>query len=252
VNPFSLDGKRIIVTGASSGLGLACARMIAGQGGQVVLMARNPQRLQSAIQTLSGAGHAALPLDVTDSEAAQTALGELAAVRKIDGLVCCAGIKITVPLRAMSSEQYANIFAINVTASLEMARIVTRKNIMSGNGASIVFLSSVMGLCGQAGLTAYAASKGALISAARAMAVELAAKKVRVNCVSPGHVLNTGMSDEISSVLSEEQQKEIAQAYPLGLGQPEDVAGAVAFLLSDAARWMTGSNVVLDGGYSAQ
>lgn len=251
MNLFSLKDKRVVVTGASSGIGLACAQMIAGQGGQVILIARNPNRLENAMQTLPGDGHVVLPLDVTDSEALQTALGELAAVRKIDGLVCCAGIQITVPLRAMTSEQYAVIFAVNVTASLEMARIATRKNVMNGSGASIVFLSSVMGLCGQGGLTAYAASKGALISASKALAVELAPRKIRVNCVSPGHVLNTGMSEEISAVLSEEQRQEIDSHYPLGLGQPEDIAAAVAYLLSDAGRWVTGSNLVIDGGYSA-
>ena len=251
MNCFSLEDKKIVVTGASSGIGFACAKMIALQGGKVILIARNQSRLEKAFEKLPGTGHVALAIDITDSDAVQAELGKEAKTKKIDGLVCCAGKQITLPLRSMSAEKFTDLFRVNVTASLEMSRIISRRNIMNPNGTAIVFISSVMGLCGQPGLVAYSASKGALISASKSLAVELASKKVRVNCVSPGHVLNTGMSDEIESILTEEQRSAMEKDYPMGLGQPTDVAACVAFLLSDAARWITGTNLILDGGYLA-
>jgi NAD(P)-dependent dehydrogenase (short-subunit alcohol dehydrogenase family) len=252
MNPFSLQDRRIVVTGGSSGIGLACAQEVARSGGRVVLIARNPERLDRAVASLAGAGHAGLSLDVTDSAALQAALEGQAAHGRIDGLVCCAGVKMTLPLRAMTADKYQEVFKTNVVAALETARIVVGRTVVGEHGASLVFLSSIAGLCGQGGLTAYAAAKGALIAAAKTLAVELAGKNVRVNCVSPGHVLDTGMSDEIFSVLSPDRQADVARPYPLGLGRPDDVAWAVAFLLSGASRWMTGANLVLDGGYSAQ
>ncbi|NCD09788.1 MAG: SDR family oxidoreductase [Negativicutes bacterium] len=250
-NIFSLKNKRIIVSGASSGIGLACAQMIALSGGQVILVARDLNRLNSALKSLSGRGHVSLSLDITDFDVIQSILADQANDQRIDGLVCCAGVQQTLPLRSMSADRYAKMFKINVTASLEMARVVTRKRVFSETGGSIVFLSSIMGLCGKPGLAAYAASKGALISAAKSIAIELAPRKIRVNCISPGHILNTGMSSEIESILSDERKKAIDMEYPLGLGQPKDVASSVVFFLSDAARWITGTNLIVDGGYSA-
>jgi NAD(P)-dependent dehydrogenase (short-subunit alcohol dehydrogenase family) len=119
------------------------------------------------------------------------------------------------------------------------------------NGASFVFISSVMGILGQSGKVAYSSSKGALISGAKAMALELAKKKIRVNCILPG-VVETEMSNEMFQKLSEESKKSILEMHPLGLGKPEDIANACAFLLSDASGWITGTNLLVDGGYSAK
>ena len=158
---------------------------------------------------------------------------------------------MTLPLRSMQPSYYEKMFSVNVIAGFELAKIISKKKYFDENGASFVFISSVLGILGRPGVIGYCSSKGALISGIKAISLELSSKKIRVNCILPG-VVETEMSSKMFQGLSEESKKEIINMHPLGLGKPEDIANACAFLLSDAARWITGTNFIVDGGYSAK
>lgn len=250
---FNLNNKNIIVTGASSGIGRQCAITFSQLGANVILIARNKERLEDTYNKLDKGNHLIVSQDITEYD---KLLGEVInpavhKMGKISGFIHSAGTEMTLPLRSMTSFYYKNMFAINVISGFELARIISKKKYLDENGASFVFISSVMGMLGQAGKVGYCSSKGALISGTKAMALELASKNIRVNCVLPG-IVETEMSNKMFDSLPEESKKSIINMHPLGLGKPNDIAYACAYLLSDAARWITGSNLVIDGGYSAQ
>jgi len=163
-----------------------------------------------------------------------------------------AGIEMTLPLRSMQPFYYEKMFSINVISGFELARIISKKKYLSENGASFVFISSVFGVVSQPAIIAYSSSKGALISGVKSIALELASRSIRVNCISPGQIKSTSMSEDIFAKLSEEERIKRINLYPLGLGEPVDIAYACAFLLSDTSRWITGINLIVDGGYSAK
>jgi len=248
--PYILTDKTILVTGASSGIGQACAKAISRLGGRVILVARDENRLEAVRQQLSGTGHTVFSQDLIQFDALNDLVKTMAEGGSIFGMVHAAGIEMTLPLRSMRSEYYEKLFALNVTAGFELARLISKKKIRNSAGGSYVFISSTMGLVGQSGLVGYCSSKGALIAGSRAMAAELALHHIRVNCICPGHVKNTHMSNQLFSALSEEAKARIVDAHPMGLGMPEDVAHACVFLLSDAARWITGIAMPVDGGYT--
>ncbi len=249
---FDLDHKNIIVTGASSGIGRQCAITFSQLGANVILIARNKERLKDAFNKLEKGNHLIISQDITEynklEEVANTAVDK---VGKISGFVHSAGIEMTLPLRSMNPSYYEKIFAINIISGFELARIISKKKYLNEKGANFVFVSSVMGILGQAGKVGYCSSKGALISGVRAIALELVKKNIRANCILPGAV-ETEMSNKMFENLPEESKKSILGMHPLGLGKPEDIANACAFLLSDAARWITGTNLIIDGGYSAR
>ncbi|MBN2104167.1 SDR family oxidoreductase [bacterium] len=249
-SPYSLSGKTIVVTGASSGIGKACAIAISRMGGRLILIARNEKRLKAVLKQLSGTGHTVFSQDLVQFDALADLIKTAAETGPIFGLIHAAGIEMTLPLRNMHYTDYEKLFALNVTAGFELARLVSKKKIRDPSGGSYIFISSTMGLVGQSGLVGYCGSKGALIAGSKAIAAELASYHIRVNCICPGHVQGTLMSDQLFSTLSEDAGKAIINAHPLGLGEPEDVAYACVFLLSDAARWMTGAVLPVDGGYT--
>lgn len=249
---FSLSNKNIILTGASSGIGKQCAITFSQLGANIILIARNKERLKDTFNKLEKGNHLIISQDITEyaklEEVVNTAVGK---VGKVSGFVYSAGIEMTLPLRSMQPSYYKDMFATNVISGFELARIISKKKYLNENGASFIFISSVMGILGQAGKVGYCSSKGALISGSKAIALELAKKNIRVNCVLPG-VVETEMSNKMLKNLPEESKKSILDMHPLGLGKPEDIASACAFLLSDAARWITGTNLIVDGGYSAR
>jgi len=253
VNPiFNLNNKNIIVTGASSGIGKQCAITFSQLGANIILIARNEERLKDTYNKLEKGNHLIISQDIIDYDKLEEVVKySVEKIGKISGFVHAAGIEMTLPLRSMNPSYYENMFAINVISGLELARIISKKKYLDKNGASFVFISSVMGILGQFGKIGYCSSKGALISGVKAMALELALKKIRVNCILPG-VVETEMTNKMFDTLSEESKKSIINMHPLGLGKPNDIAYACAYLLSDTARWITGSNLVIDGGYSAQ
>jgi NAD(P)-dependent dehydrogenase (short-subunit alcohol dehydrogenase family) len=247
---IDLIGKNILITGSSSGLGRSISQTVASQGATVFLSGRNEERLKETHDTLSGSGHWIFPGDISDfsiiNQIVQTIIEKKI---KISGFVHSAGIEKTIPLMSSTPSIFQEVFNINVFAGFEFARLLSRKNIFDPNGASFIFLSSVMGKLGEPFKTVYCASKSALISGSKAMALELASKKIRSNCVLPG-IVETEMVKGLFSSIPLEAKEKIIKEHPLGLGKPEDIAALVAFLLSDEARWITGAEYIIDGGYS--
>lgn len=249
---FNLSNKNIIVTGASSGIGRQCAITFSQLGGNVILIARNKERLKGTFNKLEKGNHLIISQDITEYDKLEQIIKySVEKVGRISGFVHSAGIEMTLPLRSMKSFYYEKIFSINVITGFELARIISKKKYLNERGASFIFISSVMGILGQAGKVGYCLSKGALLPGAKAMALEIAKKNIRVNCILPG-VVETEMTNKMFDSLPEESKKPIINMHPLGLGKPEDIANACAFLLSDASRWITGINLIVDGGYSAR
>ena len=249
-SPLPFDQRLILVTGGSSGIGRAVAQCLAGQGARVLVNGRDPQRLAETLASLAGAGHAAVPAALTGLDQASALVAGLAReYGPLRGVVHAAGIHSAFPLGLLKQEHLAKVLGLNVEVALGLLKGIRSRG-AHGPGASVVLISSVMGLLGAAGQTAYCASKGALVAMTRAAALELAGEDVRVNCVAPGCVA-TDMLEGIRARLSDEQFEAIRAQHPLGFGQPEDVAQAVAFLLGDGSRWITGTTLVVDGGYSA-
>jgi len=246
---MDLSQKRILITGASSGIGRACAVAAAAMGATVILTGRNEERLRETLSLLQGEGHFLFTSDVTDMAAFEAQLESCVAQSgPVSGFIHSAGIEMTRPLQTMSAPLYQSVFATNVIAAFEIARLLSKKKYVDPLGASFVFISSVMAVRGQAGKVAYCSSKSALSGGAKAIALELASKKIRVNCVLPAMV-ETEMAKKMFESLPESSVAEIIKQHPLGLGKPEDVALACIFLLSNGARWITGTELVVDGGY---
>lgn len=248
---LDFEGRNVVVTGASSGIGRACAVELSALGARVVLMGRDTGRLAATRALLTGSGHETLALDLTALDRVAPAIVDLAArVGPLYGLCHVAGVVATTPLSTTTVDVVQSMMTVNVLAGLELARTVVRRDIMTPDGGSLVFMSSVYGRAGAAGQTGYSATKGAIAAAVRAMAIELARRRVRVNSISPG-LVRTPMTDTALDVLSSGQVAAIEQRHPLGLGTPTDVARAAVFLLAPATAWITGADLVVDGGYSA-
>lgn len=168
------------------------------------------------------------------------------------GLVHCAGIPAVAPLRVLTNEVYDKVQKVNVQAGLNLAKIFSGRGIYdSGCICSIVYISSVYGIVGSAANVAYAVSKAAVVGMTKSLAIELAPKKIRVNCVAPGFV-KTNMADGVNKMFDEKYAEHIGSMHPLGWGEAADIANGIAFLLSDASKWMTGAVLNIDGGFTAQ
>ncbi len=250
---FTLKGKKILVTGASSGIGRQCAISCSRQGAVVVLLGRNMARLHETLALTSDpAGNILYSVDLLEYEHVEDVVEDIVnKIGRLDGLINSAGISTTLPINATSSDKLEHFLKTNVIGPMNLTRQFVRAKHISESGGSVVFISSVMGVVGEKGKTLYSTTKGALISAVRSLAVELAPRKIRVNTVSPG-VVESPMSEDAVYNRDEASLNKIREFHPLGLGVPEDVANASVFLLSDAARWITGTNLFVDGGYTAR
>jgi NAD(P)-dependent dehydrogenase (short-subunit alcohol dehydrogenase family) len=169
----------------------------------------------------------------------------------LHGLVHAAGLPCTAPLRVLEPDVYRDVWTVNTEAALALVRMFQSRKVYAGDHGSIVLISSVMAIVGSPTIVGYSMSKAALIGMARSMALELAPKQIRVNCVAPGFV-RTPMYSQVAGFWDAGQEARITALHPLGPGDPEDVANAIAFLLADASRWITGSVLTVDGGYTAQ
>jgi NAD(P)-dependent dehydrogenase (short-subunit alcohol dehydrogenase family) len=252
-HPFRLTGKNIIITGASSGIGRQTAVTCSQMGARVVLIARNADRLNETLTLMQSPDrHLVYSLDLADLAGIEAAFKEaVEKIGKLHGLVNAAGISTTLPLKLISNDKLNEFFKTNVYSAIHMSRLFTKQANVCNEGGSVVLFSSVMGIVGETGKTLYSLTKGALVSAAKSLALEFASKKIRFNAVSPGVVV-TPMSQKAVYSQDEESLNRITALHPLGLGMPEDVANACVYLLSDASRWVTGSNLVIDGGYTAR
>lgn len=247
---MDLTGRTVLVTGASSGLGRGIADLAARLGARVILVGRDAARLEAAQKSLVGEGHRVEAFDLQQTDAIAGWLKELAQRHgALHGLVHSAGLLVTKPVRMQTAADWELAMRVNVSAGAALVKGFRQRGVYAGSG-SIVFLSSVMGLTGQPGQVVYSATKGALVAMTRSLALELARESIRVNCVAPA-VVEAGMSGDLQKTVSPEQFALITAQHPLGLGRAEDVANAVAFLLADTARWITGTTLVVDGGYTA-
>jgi len=240
---FSLAGRTVLVTGATAGLGRQTAISVAQMGARTVITGRNEERLAATLAELEGPGHLAIPADLVSESAREEFVGKLPA---LDGLVHCAGVTLLHPFKFSDERRYREVYAINVEAPLFVTQRLF-KNRLINNGASIVFIASLGAFIGARGHSIYAGSKAAIVGIARVLAHELSGNGIRVNCLSPGMVKTevvTGFANQVSAeVVAADEAR-----YPLGYGTPEDVANTVVFFLSPASKWITGTNLIMDGG----
>lgn len=241
MDKFSLSGKTILVTGASSGIGRAIAIACAQAGATVVLNGRNQERLQATLETLSGEGHQIIVADLVDAAQRQELVER---VPELDGLVQCAGVGNRVPCKAIGEEDIQAVFGPNIEAPMLLQAELLQEHKIK-KGASIVYMASIAARSAVAGNALYSASKAAIIAYANCLALELAPRNIRVNCISPAMV----WTDLALVGASREELEQDQLKYPLKrYAQPEDIAPMAVYLLSDAVSWVTGSNMELTGG----
>lgn len=247
----SLAGRHILVTGASSGLGRQAAIRFAGAGARLVLLGRNQDRLNTTLAALAGSGHKAMAASFAELEATADVLKGIAADHgPIDGIFHSAGIELVRPMRMFKNEHLASLFEASLHSALGIARAAASRNVLNDK-ASLVFMSSVAGLRGTAGMAGYSATKAAIDGMVRSLACELAGRRIRVNSIAAGAV-QTEMHNRLSKSLGENALADYERRHLLGFGQSDDIANAALFLLSDASTWITGTTLVVDGGYTAQ
>ena len=241
-NPFTLVGKQILVTGASSGIGKAIAVACAKMGATVIVTGRNVERLNETLNLMSEGDHKAISADLTKAEDIESLVAELP---KLDGLVQCAGVGSRVPCKNIGKEDLQHVFMPNVEAPILFQTAILSKRKIN-KAASIVYVASRAANAPSVGNAAYSASKGAIISYAKCLALELAPGLIRVNCICPGMVWTELI---LKDGVDKEQLEQSQLTYPLKrFGQPEDIANLAIYLLSDASSWMTGSSLDISGG----
>ena len=246
-NPFSLAGKSILVTGASSGIGAATAIECSKMGAKVILVARNSERLLQTMEKMENRGlHQVYSVDLSDDGAISKLINFIES--PLNGIVHSAGVTITKPFQYLSREDLNGIMRVNFEAPVLLTQqLVKCKKIQKM--ASVVFISSVSGVyCSSFAGSAYSASKGAINGIVKGMAIDLASREIRVNCINPGMVHSNILSE---GIITQEQLDNDVKRYPLKrYGEPSEVAQAAVYLLSDTTKWMTGSNLLIDGGYT--
>ncbi|MBP7173656.1 MAG: SDR family oxidoreductase [Cloacibacterium sp.] len=248
LSSFSLHQKTILITGASSGIGKTCAIECSKAGAQVILVGRNTQRLIETQIECKGETYT-VAKDISSCEELEELLMEINHIKKIDGIIHSAGKEVTLPFKKSKKTYFQDIFDINVFSGFELTRLLLSNKKIEG-AASIVFISSAAALVGEPGKVIYSASKGALLSGAKSLAMELSKQRIRVNTITPA-IVNTPLVENMFENIGEEATEFIKNKHPFGLGDSKDVAMSCIFLLSDASKWITGTNIVLDGGYTS-
>ena len=241
---------KILLTGATSGIGFETLKQLVANRHTVYAIGRDFSKIDFFLQDHQSQVFC-YNFDLSDVDSitelfSQFDLGD----EKFDGLVHCAGIEETLPLSLYSPSKIKNIFDINVFSGIELIRHFTKKK-FSNDGASVVYLSSVMGNLGQPGKVGYCATKAAVLGIVRASALEFAKRKIRINSVLPG-IVNTSMTQKLFSQINQSQVDEIKNMHPLGFGEVQDIVPTIMFLISTESRWITGQSITVDGGYSIQ
>jgi NAD(P)-dependent dehydrogenase (short-subunit alcohol dehydrogenase family) len=243
--PFVVEGKSILVTGAASGIGRATALLCAKMGAMVTITDLNEEQLKATFDSLEGDGHQMVVANLTNNDDLQRLIDALS---KLDGLVCNAGIIKTILAQFAEKSDIERILSINTIAPIYLTKLLL-ENKKIKKEASIVYTSSMGGVYnGAIGNGLYGSSKAALVGFVKSLALEVAPRGIRVNTVHPG-ITETNIYNN-TSITPEQLEQEKAH-YPLKrFGKPEEIANAIVFLLSDASKWMTGSQLLIDGGCS--
>ena len=244
-NPFSLENKTILVTGASSGIGRAIAVECAKMGATLIISGRNSERLnETFLQLDQTKSNTAIAGDLTDDSFIKEFTASTPA---LDGVVFCAGVSDTTLIKFATKEKFLRILDIDLLSQVSLIQNLLKKKVIR-NGASLVFMSSLGAHRLSPGLGLYSAAKSGLISIMKSLAIELSSRKIRSNAILPSMV-KTELISSLDLLTAEDWAKDEAK-YPLGYGEPNDVAFTAVYLLSDATKWMTGSEIVIDGGLS--
>jgi NAD(P)-dependent dehydrogenase (short-subunit alcohol dehydrogenase family) len=246
-SPFDLTNKRILITGASSGIGKKIAVNLVNQGAFVYVVGRNSEKLQALKENLGDSNCQVISVDLTNKDAVMEIVNE---VDSIDGLVHSAGLIEMSPYKFINEESISKTFSINFEAPLKLTTSLLKKKKINKSG-SIVFISSINGSCiGSKGWTLYSSSKGAISGLVKSLSIDLAKNKIRVNEIAPGMITTEGINS-VKKYISRESIDEDIKKYPLGCyGEPEDVANGCVYLLSAASKWVTGTKLVIDGGFT--
>jgi NAD(P)-dependent dehydrogenase (short-subunit alcohol dehydrogenase family) len=244
----SLQGMTYLVTGASSGIGQATARLLSDCGARVVLNGRDEGRLNQTLSELKGDGHLVAAASLENADQTSEWLKRVLETRApLTGIFHCAGMELIRPARMIKQAQLNEVLGSSLFAAFGLARAISAKNALV-NGGSIVFMSSVAGSTGQVGMTAYSAAKAGIDGLVRSLACEFAPKGIRVNSIAAGAV-HTAMHDRLTNGSGDEATLAYEQSHLLGFGESKDIAQAALYLLSPASRWVTGTTMVIDGGY---
>lgn len=251
-NPFTLEGKTILITGASSGIGRQCAIDCSKMGAKVALVARNEERLKETLSQMEGKGHLLIQFDLTNFKSIPKTINDIVTqIGPFDGVVNCAGISTTEPLKLTTIERLDEFFQANVYSAVMLSKEVCKLKNYNKSGCSIIMFASVMGIVGESMKSSYSFTKGALISGVRSLACEYAKKNIRFNCISPG-VVETPINAMQPYLKDPKLRAQFTANHLLGLGKTSDISNACVFLLSDASRWITGQNLIVDGGYTCR
>lgn len=243
-SPFSIAGKRILVSGASSGLGRQTAISCAKAGAALIIGGRDAPRLNETLQSLDGSGHVSVLGDLAD----ENVIDEMAeASGKVDGIVHCVGISVPMPIRMISRDYLNRVFGANYFIPLLLTQRLLAKGQIN-RGGSILFLSSTSAYRGVHGMGAYSGTKAALVATTRCLALETSKHRIRVNCLAPDLIETPLLEGSGTLMPTNEWLDEQRKIHPLGLGTPGDVANAAIYYLSDASRWVTGTTLIMDGG----
>lgn len=246
MNQFSLKNKTILVTGASSGIGAKTAIECSKMGAKVLLSARNKSKLEEVLNQLKGQGHKIILADLTSKEEVNDLVNS---IEVLDGVVLSSGIVRPFPIKFIDEKHIDEMFDINYNAPiLLLSKLFKAKKI--NRSASIVFMSSISSHYGHKGGALYSSSKAAINSFSKTLALEFSQQKIRSNVICAAMV-KTAIFEEAEGVISKEMMDKHGEDYPLGFGEPIDVANAIIFLLSDASKWITGTEIVMDGGLTA-
>ncbi|MCJ1805904.1 SDR family NAD(P)-dependent oxidoreductase [Flavobacterium covae] len=248
---FDFSSKFVLITGAGSGIGRKTSVFLSQLGAKLLLIDINQESLAKTRELCQGDAFL-LPYDLSNLSGLKTELeSKIKEHGKLDAMVHIAGIPCVQPLKLLKYETVEKVMTINATAALELSRIFSSAKNNNGENSAIVYISSVYGLVGSAANVAYSMSKSALHGITKSLAIELASKKIRVNCIAPGFI-KTEMLDDVSKAFDEDYDNRVAALHPLGLGEAQDIANAISFLISDMSKWITGSIISVDGGFTAQ
>lgn len=245
----ALKGKRILITGASSGIGRGCAILCSQLGAEIIACGRNEERLAETISKLSGSGHISMAFELNDEQSIEEKIRQLKGSIPISGFIHSAGIERTNPLKTVYMDEFVEMFKTNVAAATAITKQITKPGMYDKTGLSIVLISSISGLQGERGKVEYSSTKAALSGMTKSLALELSGKKVRVNSICPA-MIRTEMLDRMFENLPEESVSDIKRKHLLGIPDVESVANMTVYLISDLSKQITGTNIVLDSGYS--